>query len=185
MKIIGLPPTWSGRAVIVTGADDAQAWLTPAQLAVAASFPRKKRRDEWISSRIAEAILRQRGAAGSNVSYSHSGPYGAAAVDSALIGIDVERVRTISENAAHLFLSDSEISAMRACGIPDRMLHFWTAKEALWKQAGGRILTLKRIPLRLEQQLPNGLRFDGVETYAADDFIAALTTENRQPATRA
>ncbi len=175
MKIVDLPPSWSGRALIVAGADDAEAWLTPAQLAVAGSFGREKRRSEWIASRVAERILRERGASGSNVSYSHSGPYGAAAVGAAAVGIDVERVRSISENAAHLFLTDSEISAMQGCEIDDRMLHFWTAKEALWKQAGGTIATLKRIPLRLERLLPHGLRFVGVETYAADDFIAALT----------
>jgi phosphopantetheinyl transferase (holo-ACP synthase) len=176
MKIVELPQLWSGRALIVADVDDADSWFTPGELAVVRSFPREKRRNEWMLSRIAEKILRQRGAIGSNVSFSHSRPYGAAAVDTHPVGFDVERIRPISENAAHLFLTNEEIAVMQHCTMAHRMLHFWSAKEALWKQHGGAVPTLKTIPLRFERVLPDGLRFASVETYAGSDFIAALTT---------
>lgn len=185
MKIVELPPSWSGRALIVAGAGDPAKWFNPGELEAIRAFTREKRRNEWIASRIAEKILRQRGAAGPHVSFSHSGAYGAAAIDRQPIGIDVERIRQISESAAHLFLTDDEAEAMRRCSIADRMLHFWCAKEAVWKQLGGSVATLKRVPLHFEETLRHGLRFDGVETYAGEDFIAALTTDNRQPTTRA
>lgn len=175
MRIVELPPSWSGRAVIVGDVADPEPWFTPAELAIVRSFPREKRRNEWMASRIAEKILRQRGAAGSHVSFSHSGPYGAAAVDSHPVGFDVERIRPMSESAAHLFLTDDEIAEMQSCTIDHRILHFWSAKEALWKQRSGAVPTLKRIVLRFETTTPRGLRFAGVETYDGQDFIAALT----------
>jgi len=64
---------------------------------------------------------------------------------------------------------------MRNCTIDQRMLHFWSAKEALWKQRGGSVPSLRRVPLILESKNETGLRFQGVETVAIDDLIAAIT----------
>jgi len=178
MKRLDLPPSWRGRAVIITDVDDPESWFTAAELSTVRAFAREKRRREWMLSRIAESVLREQGAAGANVSFSHSGRYGAAAVGVAPVGIDVEVVRPISERAAHLFLTDEEIAVMERCTIEHRMLHFWGAKEALWKQRGGAVATLKKIPLTLDEELRNALRFRGVETYAAPDVITALTTED-------
>lgn len=166
MKIIEL----RGRGLIVSEVSDPEAWF-PAVPA----FPREKRRLEWMLSRIAEKELRKRGARGDHVSFSHSGSYGAAAVDTKPVGIDVEVLRDISESAARHFLNDDEIAVMERCTIANRMLHFWSAKEAVWKQRGGAVATLKRLQIQLEAENPDGLRFDAVETFAIDDLVAALT----------
>ena len=170
MNIVPLPESWRGRAMIVSDVADAEAWFESVP-----SFPRAKRRQEWMVSRIAEMELRRHGATGECVSFSHSGKYGAAAVDLHPIGIDVEMLREISESAAHLFLNDDESEAMRRCSISHRMLHFWSAKEAQWKRLGGSLPTLKKVQVRFESEGPNGLRFQGVETFAIDDLVAALT----------
>ncbi|HEY8133733.1 MAG TPA: 4'-phosphopantetheinyl transferase superfamily protein [Thermoanaerobaculia bacterium] len=172
MKIVELPPHWRDRAMIISAVADPESWFSAEEIA---PLTRPKRRREWMLSRIAEKELRQRGASGGCVSFSHSGSYGAAAVSAQPIGIDVETLREISESAAHHFLSDEEIESMLLCTIAHRMLHFWSAKEAAWKRLGGSMPTLKKVPLRLEDQTPNGLRFDGVETFAVNDLVAALT----------
>ena len=88
-------------------------------------------------------------------------------------------LRDISENAAHLFLTDDEIEVMQRCTIAHRILHFWSAKEAAWKQLGGSVPTLKRVRLTLESESPRRLRFQNVETFAAEDFVAAHTMSSR------
>jgi phosphopantetheinyl transferase (holo-ACP synthase) len=170
MKIIEL----RGRGLIVFDVGDAASWFD-----VVPDFPREKRRLEWMLSRIAEKELRKRGAQGDYVSYSHSGKYGAAAIDAQPVGIDVEVLRNLSESAARHFLNDDEIAAMERCTIANRMLHFWSAKEAVWKQRGGAVPTLKRIRIQLEAENADGLRFDGVETFAIGDLVAALTMSSR------
>lgn len=171
MKTATLPESWRGRALIVSEVADPES-----RFDVVPEFKTAKRRSEWMLSRIAEQELRRRGASGSCVSYSHSGKYGAAAIDAKPIGIDVEVLRIISESAAHLFLIDEEIEAMQRCTIADRMLHWWSAKEAAWKQLGGSVPTLKKVRLTLEAESPRGLRFQNVETFASEDYVAALTT---------
>lgn len=200
MKIVPLPPTWQDRALVLQWelADLAglSSYFNPAELAAAAAHRLEKRRTEWMLGRIAAKILAsQRGmatdprrvvverphlvidgtASGTFVSLTHSAPFAAAAVGPAPIGIDVQSVRDVAESAAHLFLSDDETNDMERCGIRDRLLHFWCAKEAAWKQLLGEVTTLKRVPLRLEAETESGLRFDSVETFAADGMIAALT----------
>ena len=138
-------------------------------------FKTPKRKLEWMLSRIAEKELRRRGARGEYVSFSHSGKYGAAAVDVRPVGIDVEVLREISESAARHFLNDDEIEVMQRCTIANRLLHFWSAKEAVWKQRGGTVPTLKKLRLRLEAETEKGLRFQSVETLAIGDLVAALT----------
>jgi len=166
MKIIEL----RGRGLIVSEVSDPESWFDAVP-----DFPREKRRLEWMLSRIAERELRKRGARGDYVSYSHSGKYGAAAIDAQPVGIDVEMLRSISESAARHFLNDDEIAAMERCTIANRMLHFWSAKEAVWKQRGGVVPTLKRLQIQLEREDADGLRFDGVETFALGELVAALT----------
>ena len=166
---------WPGRAVIACDIADPESQFDEEELAVIRGFARPKRRTEWMLSRIAEKELRRNGAAGDYVSFSHSGKYGAAAIDVDAVGIDIEVIREIPENAAHLFLTDPEIELMRNRSIEHRMLHFWSAKEALWKQRGGSVPTLRRVPLAFESETSNGLRFRGVETIAIRDLIAAIT----------
>lgn len=158
------------RGIIVSDVDTPHAWFDSLP-----EFKTAKRKTEWMLSRIAEKELRKRGAKGDCVSYSHSGKYGAAAIDVRPIGIDVEVLRDISESAARHFLNDDEIAAMQRCAIAHRMLHFWSAKEAVWKQHGGSVPTLKRLRLRLESESAAGLRFQNVETFAIGELIAALT----------
>ena len=84
-------------------------------------------------------------------------------------------MRELSESAVHLFLTDEEAEAMRACATPGRILHFWAAKEAAWKRLGGSVETLKRVPLQLLDADPYAMRFDSVETLRVGDVVIALT----------
>ena len=159
-----------GRGLIVSDVSDPESWF-----GTVPDFPLEKRRRQWMLSRIAEKELRKRGATGDCVSFSHSGPYGAAAIDVRPVGIDVEVVRDVPESAWRFFLNDDELAMMQRCAIAHRLLHFWSAKEAVWKQHGGSVPTLKRVRLRLESEGASGLRFQNVETVAVGDFVAALT----------
>lgn len=172
---MNLPDDWSQRACIVRDVEQPERWFSPDELAVVALFRNEKRRREWMFSRIAEKELRRRGATGLHVSYSHSGPFGAAAIGESPIGIDVELVRAIKPRAAHLFLSDEEEKSVRQCIFPHALLHFWSAKEARWKQFGGSIPTLRKVPLTLVDVRADGLLFDSVETIAMGDVVVALT----------
>lgn len=167
--------SWAGRGVIVSDIADPESWFDAEELKVLRGFARLKRRTDWMLSRIAEKKLRDIGARGDYVSFSHSGDYGAAAIDAQPVGVDIQVVRDIPERAAHLFLTGDEIASMQQCVIDRRMLHFWTAKEALWKQSGGSVSTLRRVPLIFESEKEAGLRFQGVETIAIKDLIAAIT----------
>lgn len=176
MRVLPLPESWRHRALVVTEVTDPQSWFSAEERTIVEAFGRPKRRLEWMLSRIAEKELRRRGALGHHVSFSHSAGYGAAAVDAQPVGIDVETLREIAEAAAHHFLTEGEIDRMRRCSIAHRLLHFWSAKEAVWKQRGGTVATLKRVPIVFLEEQERGLRFDGVETWAVDDVILALTT---------
>lgn len=173
MRVVPLPYWWP--ALVIAEVGDPGAWLSEDELAVAASFAREKRRSEWVLSRVAEKELRRRGARGPCASYSHRGPYGAAMVGESPVGIDVELVRALRPQSAHLFLSDGETADAQRCAIDHALLHFWCAKEAAWKQRGGATPTLKRVPLRLEREHARGLVFDLAETWAVDDVIVAVT----------
>jgi phosphopantetheinyl transferase len=174
MRIVPLPDEWS--ALVVAEVEEPRRWFTAEELAIVDSFPREKRREEWMLSRIAEKELRRRGARGAHVSYSHRGAYGAAAVGDAPVGIDVEVVREVRPDSARFFLTDAEAADAQRCAVDRALLHFWCAKEAAWKQRGGALPTLKRVPLRLVSATEQGLRFDGVETFAIDDVVVALSS---------
>jgi phosphopantetheinyl transferase len=64
---------------------------------------------------------------------------------------------------------------MRTVKIPHRLIHYWSAKEAVWKQLGGSVETLKRVPIELESTTADGLTFDRVETRRIQDLVVALT----------
>jgi len=194
MDRVPLPESWRGRAIVIGNAELSDDWFTADEIAIAASLRLPKRIAEWKLSRIAakqlaldlglcaaprectveRPWLRVAGAP-RHVSISHSGPYAGAAISVEPIGIDVERVRHLSESAAHLFLADAEERAMRNVRLADAIIHFWAAKEAAWKKRGGTIETLKRVPIRLEAETKTGLRFDDVETFATGDLVVALT----------
>ena len=157
MNAIELPQSWRGRAALVKGE--------------AAELALDKRERDRMLSRAAAAMLPE----ARHVSFSHSEGYGAAAKGAVPVGIDVQVVRDVSERTAHLFLTEDETEMMSRCTLAHRLLHFWCAKEAAWKQRGGRIAFLKDVPMGLMRESASGLCFDGVETYATDEVIVALT----------
>lgn len=197
MSELQLP--WDSRHVTVTrfdADDDPNAMLTPDELAEAGAFRLEKRRREWTLARaVAKRLAVSCGVAADPlrvtvarpflcvdavatewyVSLSHSGEYAGAILDRAPVGIDVQMVRPVRESAAHLFLSDRELGAMQECAIDDRLLHFWCAKEAAWKQRSSQFTTLKQVPLRVEEVRVRGLLFDAAETWRAGDVIVAVT----------
>ena len=126
-------------------------------------------------SRIAERRLPNRLC----VSYSHSKGYGAAAVGDEPVGIDVEVVRELSPGTAHLFLAVDEEAAAARCGLAHALLHFWSAKEARWKQLGGTVPTLKRVPIRVVRVREDGIDFDCVETVRVGEVVVALAGVTR------
>ena len=179
--MIELPLPWGDRAIAISDVGAAESWLRDDELAVARAFPREKRRNEWMLARVAAKMLaRRRGLDDITVerplvSVSHSGPWAAAAIDIAPVGIDIEVVRDVSERAARHFLTEEESEQMLSCTLPHRLLHFWCAKEAAWKQRGGAIRFLKDVPMGLMRESASGLRFSEVETYETDGVIVALT----------
>lgn len=193
-----LPLPWGDCALVLSALDfaDAERSFTAEELATAAAFRLEKRRAEWLAARMAAKVLATRRGLCADpractvarprlvvsgieqplfVSISHSAPYAGAAIDQRPVGIDVQVVRDVSEAAAHLFLSDAETEAMRRCDLPHRLLHFWAAKEAAWKQRSDEVPTMKQLRLALLGQRGDGLLFDAVETVAVDDVIVALT----------
>jgi phosphopantetheinyl transferase len=192
MSIVDLPLAWRGRALVVESIDgELERWFSDDELATARAFEREKRRDEWLLSRYAIkrlavqrgvagdprllAINRPRLANGMYISISHSRGVAAAAIDDAPVGIDVERLRDLDEHVAKHFMTEDEIASMQQCAITHRVLHWWCAKEAAWKQQGGEIRFLKQIPLKLKAESAAALRFGNVETVAVGDYIVALT----------
>lgn len=170
--------------------------FTGAELAEADAFKLPRRRDEWLLSRMAaKQLALQLGLAndprdvtvdrpfvvvagertGHYVSLSHSTPYAAAAVAREPVGIDVQVIRDLDERATHLFLTPAEDEAMRRCTLPHRLLHFWCAKEAAFKQRSDECATLRQLHIELLEERAAGLLFDAVETVQVGDAIVAIT----------
>ncbi|HJQ37271.1 MAG TPA: 4'-phosphopantetheinyl transferase superfamily protein [Thermoanaerobaculia bacterium] len=183
MKIVELPREWRARAMVIRDVELSRDRFSTEELSIVDEFKLQKRREEWMRARIAAKELAKI-ARGEHVSFSHSGPYGGAAIDVGPIGIDVEVVRPIADAAAHLFLSEEEHEAARGCAIDDALLHFWCAKEAAWKQRQGAVPTLKQLSLPVLGDRGFGVLFEGVETVRVDDVIIALTVERRASARR-
>jgi phosphopantetheinyl transferase len=196
MTRIPLPESWRGRALVIGDAVFSDGWFSDTELATSREFRLQKRQTEWKHGRLAvkqlaielglcvsarECVfdrprLLVRGTDAQRfVSISHSGGYAAAAIDGAPVGIDVEELRDLREGAAHLFLTDEETGDMRNVRVSGSLLHFWAAKEAVWKQRDGVTETLKRTPIKLEAETSSGLRFVEVETVAIGDLVVALT----------
>lgn len=190
MSELLLPETWRIRAIVIREGVVPAEWFSSEELAEVEAIVRPKRRAEWLLSRAAAKTLAVRlglapdpaacrierfRIASSCLSLSHSAPYASAAIDARPVGIDVQVVRPLDERAAHLFLGDDETMAMQACSIADRLIHFWSAKEAAWKRLGGSVETLKRVPLVLVDEANDGLTFDSVETRRIGDLVIALT----------
>ena len=102
-------------------------------------------------------------------------PIAGAIIGRAPVGIDVQVIRDLSESTLHLFVREEEAEDLRRCSIADRVLHYWCAKEAAWKQRSEEFVTMKQVPLELIGETSRGLRFDSVETWATDDVIVAVT----------
>jgi phosphopantetheinyl transferase len=197
MKTIDTP--WGDRVLVMRadGPDAVIPSLTESELATANAFKLASRREEWLLSRIvAKQLAMQLGLTGDphsiaierphllidsvrsdwRVSLSHSAPYAGAAIARAPIGIDVQVLRELDERAAHLFLSDDETEQLLGCSLPHRILHFWCAKEAAWKQRSEEFATLRQVPLALVEERGSGLVFDAVETAFVGEVIVAVTT---------
>jgi 4'-phosphopantetheinyl transferase EntD len=170
--------------------------FTDAELAEANAFKLPKRRDEWLLSRAAAKQLAvQLGLAtdprevtvdrpflviggarsGHYVSLSHSTPYAAAAIAREPVGIDIQVIRDISDWSTHLFLVPEEDAAMRRCTLPHRVLHFWCAKEAAFKQRSDDFTTMRQLRMELFEERADGLLFDAAETVQLGDVILAIT----------
>jgi phosphopantetheinyl transferase len=195
MKTIDTP--WGDRVLMMrSDRDPALSSLTESELATASAFKLASRREEWLLSRIvAKELAMQLGLTGDphsiaierphltidgmrsdwSVSLSHSAPYAGAAIARAPIGIDVQVLRELDERAAHLFLTDDETEQLLGCSLPHRILHFWCAKEAAWKQRSEEFATLRQVPLALVEERASGLVFDAVETAFLGDVIVAVT----------
>jgi len=183
---------WDDRVLLLRDEDLRADWFQEDELAIADAFRLASRREEWMLSRMAakqlavqlgvardaQAIRVERPVlAGTDwrVSLSHSAPYAAAAIAREPIGIDVQLVRTLDERAAHLFLSAEETEAMERCSIAHRILHWWCAKEAAFKQRSNEFVTLRQLPLRMLAERVDGMSFDAVETLLVRDVIVAVT----------
>ena len=195
MNIVELPESWRNRAIVVTHVTPAIDWFTAEEMRESEAFHREKRRDEWLSARMAvKKLAMMRGLAGNPrqvhiarphviingvmqlfVSISHSEHFSAAAIDDEPVGIDVQALRDVDERSAKFFLSHDEVHAMRRCALSHRLLHFWCAKEAEWKRRGGDPPTLKKVPLHFEAETPKSIRFASVETIELPSALAALT----------
>jgi phosphopantetheinyl transferase len=197
MRTIDTP--WEDRVLVMRqeGEDtEIPHWFAPAEWSAAAAFKLPTRRNEWMHSRMtAKQLAMKLGIADDpraitvarpslvidgtqsdwRISLSHSAPYAGAAIAREPIGIDVQLIRDLDERAAHLFLSPEETELMLSCTLPHRILHFWCAKEAAWKQRSDEFATLRQVPLRLLDKRASGLLFDVVETLVVDDVIVAVT----------
>jgi 4'-phosphopantetheinyl transferase EntD len=189
---------WRDRLLVIDGEDELppESLFTKGELAAARGFRLQSRSMQYLWSRFAaKEMAIQRGLASSPlqvtvdrpnllvngtptgwfVSISHSMSLAGAAVSQAPTGLDVQVVRDLPEQASHLFLSDEEIEAMERCSIAHRIIHFWSAKEAAWKQRSSELPTLRQTPLRLVSEQATGLTFDVVETLAIGSIVVAIT----------
>lgn len=215
MMRIEIPARYS-RSVCVAAdmrPEDTERFFARDELSALRKFRTAKRREEWGLSRIAAKLLAIDRQLCSDpkrcsvpptdarpqllvdaqpsplfVSISHSGGRGAAAIDAAPIGIDLEKVRPIHRKALKLFLTEEEIAILETLEIENAALHFWCAKEAAWKLQTG-VQTLKKVHLHEVMQQGGRLlmRFTGIPEGEVDSFVldpmfiaaVATATESR------
>ncbi len=84
-------------------------------------------------------------------------------------------IRDIADWSTHLFLKTEEDEAMRRCMLAHRVLHFWCAKEAAFKQRSDEFTTMRQLRMELLEERADGLLFDAAETVQLDDVIVAIT----------
>lgn len=213
MRIIEPPPGWHSWLRIVgdVTAADLETHLTAAEKDDVGHLKVQERRAERAASRIAGKILLTEVLEGTNpfdvefakerdrplaklhgsaitlsVSFTHSHGLGAAAAAEVPVGVDLERFREIRPEMTRFFLTEAELAAAEAIDIPQRLLHFWSAKEAAFKMREV-YPTLLKTPLRIRNVTSSGLTFqiadsgDTVETSVIErEFIVALArTGNR------
>ena len=188
---------WPDRCLVLSGAAAAPAAVfTDAELAEANAFKLPKRRDEWLLSRAAAKQLAvQLGLAGDPrdvtverpylviggertgyyISLSHSTPYAAAAIAREPIGVDIQVIREIADRTTHLFLTPEEDAHLQRCTLHHRVLHFWCAKEAAFKQRSDDFTTMRQLHMQLLEERADGLLFDAAETVQLGDVIVAIT----------
>ena len=211
MKVFPVPTEWSRTLCVVSDVaeNEREAFLTPDELTRLRGFARERRQMEWSASRIAVKLLAiGRGLCSDpkhcsvtssyqkpvlrigdgtdpyHVSISHSSGAGAAAIDRAPIGIDIQKLRDIKPRATKFFLKETELEQLDRTTVPNRMIHFWCAKEAAYKLKAGRGW-LKRVTIDLRDQSDEGLSFSlsypvegTVNTFwIGEDFIAAVARQ--------
>ncbi|HXI12221.1 MAG TPA: 4'-phosphopantetheinyl transferase superfamily protein [Thermoanaerobaculia bacterium] len=187
MNLLELPPAWLSRVAVVTGYlhGDIESFFNEDEFAAVRGLRFPHQKTEWFSARMAAKWLacsrglasdprsvavsggRQRrpelrleSRAAVALSLSHTDGVGGAAIDHETIGLDVQRVRPLSERGWKFFLQEREISAVRMASIDDVAIHFWSAKEAAWKALSGENQRgLKDVGLSLSAEGSDGLRF--------------------------
>lgn len=207
MRVIDVPSEWRERIRIVTDVtdEDLERHLAASERADLGSLRVRERQLERGASRIAGRLLLSETmnlASASEiefakeedrpfarvrdsrvfVSFSHSSGVGAAAAGSSPVGIDLETFREIRPEMTRFFLTAAERSEAERIDAPRALLHFWSAKEAAFKQTGS-FPTLLKVPLRLERVASSGLTFEVIGTSAivetrlvGDRFLLALAT---------
>jgi phosphopantetheinyl transferase len=208
VRFVELPGSWSAivRLVADAGGGEIAELLDAGELdELAVSRVAERRRERAASRAAAKSLALERGivdrasrirftkedarpivmiddvAVALHVSFSHTAGIGAAALDEAAVGLDLEREREIDPRATKFFLRDDELAAARSCAVGNALLHWWCAKEAAFKLAAG-YPTLLRVPLGIERETESGLVLRGpggarVETTRlTGGLVAALAT---------
>lgn len=106
---------------------------------------------------------------GANLSLSHTAEFAAAMLsNSCAVGIDLEMVNPKVERIAYKFLRDDEIEAIAATEKIEKLILYWSAKEALYKLYGkGEIAFTTQLlidPFTLQQQGILTAAIHGIET---------------------
>jgi phosphopantetheinyl transferase len=216
---VEIPAKYSRKLCVVADLrpDDSSRFFSQGELDAMRSFKTSKRREEWGLSRVAAKLLALDLQVASNprdcqvppaesrpglllcgeksalhVSISHTTGRGAAAIDSAPIGIDLEKTRKIDDKALKFFLTPEEVEMMATLRVPYAALHLWCCKEAAWKLQTG-VQTLKKVRLVKPEQHGETLlfRFTGtpsgvVESFPLEKkFIAAVASAEHWQVARA
>jgi 4'-phosphopantetheinyl transferase len=161
--------------VVVLSADDPdaearEAWLSDSERSLLASFSHPSRKRSFVQGRAAarmaiaamtgrpradiQITVEASGAVsptepGLYLSIAHSGSLAAAAACPRPIGVDIERVRDVSDGLLRRIAADDERQRLDESGLPRPALVCWTLKEAVLKGIGTGLRTAPR-RLRLE-----------------------------------
>lgn len=188
MRLIDPPPMWSSLVRIVSDVEDEELvrFFSDDELKVVREFRLPLRRRQWAATRIALKLLAtgQRLCASPfdcrvdshskrpllvmdgeiqdfHVSLSHSAGAGAAALAPFPVGLDLQEVREVEPRVTKFFLNEPELRSMESLSIRDRLIHFWAAKEAVWKVEPGEGW-YRSATVSLRSATPVGLQFDYV-----------------------